>query len=64
MTKPSTVKQQQRQRPGPLSDSEYGSTSDVDTDDHIRIPITSSLLDEGLTRLGEAWRQYRTTSHA
>ncbi len=39
-------------------------SSDVDTDDHIRIPITSSLLDEGLTRLGEAWRQYRTTSHA
>ncbi|WP_307219918.1 PLP-dependent aminotransferase family protein [Microbacterium sp. SORGH_AS_0888] len=34
--------------------------SDVDTDDHIRIPITSgaALIEDGVQRLGEAWRAF------
>ncbi|MDQ1083584.1 MULTISPECIES: PLP-dependent aminotransferase family protein [Microbacterium] len=39
-------------------------SSDVDTDDHIRIPITSTLLENGLERLGEAWDRYRSSSGA
>lgn len=34
--------------------------SDVDADDHIRIPVTSTpaVLEAGIQRLGEAWRGY------
>lgn len=34
-------------------------SSDIDTDDRIRVPITSPLLDEGLRRLADAWEGYR-----
>jgi len=34
--------------------------SDVDADDHIRLPVTAvgQVLEAGLERLGEAWREY------
>lgn len=34
-------------------------SSDVDTDDRIRVPVTSPVLDEGLRRLADAWEGYR-----
>lgn len=35
-------------------------TSDMDADDHIRLPVTpdAHVLEAGLQRLGEAWRAY------